>query len=184
MKHGMRFWSVGIACALAFAWLGAGCAPRMIEGTKIEDSKETRAVIRTVESYRKAMEERDAEMLVALASPNYFEKNGDSNSRNNYDYEGLQKWLHSPEFRSISALRLTITYKQITLNKERNVATVEYFYKSEFKIPPAHFEVKPDSHEVDAPKDNFDEEVWHSKNDENEMVLELLDGKWFIAKGM
>ena len=171
-----------LAACLVLA-LGA-CSTKMIKGTKIEDSKESRAVLLTIESYRKAMETRDAETLIRMASPNYFEKNGDANSRNNYDYTGLVTWLRSPEFRAVSALRLTLTYKRVTFNKERNSVSVSYNYKSEYKIPPARFEVKSEAENPDAAKDNFDEEVWHSKNDDNEMVLELVDGKWLIAKGM
>ena len=218
------------------------CTTRYIEGTKIEDSDETREVIRTVELYRKAMEERDADMLIALASKRYFEKNGDSDSANNYDYEGLLQWLRSPEFRMIAALKMTIVYKSIVFNKKRDSVTVRYHYTSEFKLPapataggkdgktvaettpvkekkeltkqdkeigPADGETEPAKPlekileaEARAPEaesvkvggesvtkktgenDRYDREVWHSKADENEMIMELEGDKWYILKGM
>lgn len=192
------------------------CSTKFIPGTKIEDSDESRQVIKTVETYRKAMERRDADMLIALASKNYFEKNGDTNSKNNYDYAGLVRFLRSSEFRKITDLRLTILYKSLTFNEARNVATVKIYYTVEFKMPPIKYKVtsgplassaaakeKPKEEEPTLPNqpkeetppagpsgaagmthDNYDEEVWHSKSDDNEMVLELVDGRWYFLKGM
>jgi hypothetical protein len=121
----------------ALAILAGGCSKKYLEGTKIEDSDETRQVIRVVETYRRAMEARDANMLIALASENYFEKNGDSSAGNNYDHDGLVRFLRSSEFRRITQLRMTIIYKSIVFNEDRNVVTVRYHYTSEFKIPSA-----------------------------------------------
>jgi|GEM_PF-1111925 len=173
----------------------SSCTTRYIQGTKIEDSDDAREIIKTVELYRKAMESRNADMLVSLVSRNYFEKNGDSNSRNNYDYDGLVRFLRSSEFRQISAVRMTITYKNIIFNKDRDVATVRYHYSSEFKLP--HISTNGNEDELldmeedgeeeienDEGNDNYDKEVWHSKSDDNEMILELENGRWQILKGM
>ena len=185
-KHKKRSW-LYIIMFFSFVAAMPGCSTRYIEGTKIEDSDEARDVIRTIETYRKAMERRDADMLVALASKNYFEKNGDSSSQNNYDYEGLITFLRSPEFRKVTACRLTIYYKRIDFNEAYDVATAHYHYTSEFKLPPPEYEdadvvaVEPEETERE---DNFDEEIWHHKNDDNEMVLELENERWYILKGM
>jgi len=161
------------------------CNNKTIEGTKIEDCEETRAIIKIIETYRRAMETREADILIALASKNYFEKNGDANSTNNYDYEGLIKFLRSSEFRQISSVKMTIVYKDIELNEARNVAKVTYYYTSNYKMPPATFEQKTVSEGGETKtEDNFDEELWFSKSDDNEMILELEDGQWFISKGM
>jgi len=161
----------------------AGCDPKYIEGTKIEDSDEAREVVRTVEMYRKAMESRDSDMLIALASKHYFEKNGDSNSRNNYDYDGLVNFLRSPEFRQVTAVRMKIVYRSLVFNDEHTVVTVRYHHSSDFKLPPAKYKVDEKAATGDG-EDNFDEEVWYSKTDDNEMVLQLEEGKWYILKGM
>ena len=182
IRHG----SIVLLLLLLISMLGqAACNNKTIEGTKIEDSKETRDIVKVVETYRKAMESRDADILIALASKNYFEKNGDANSTNNYDYDGLIKFLRSPEFRKISAVKMTIVYKNIELNEARNVAKVTYYYTSNYKMPPATFEQKTVTEgEETKTEDNYDEELWFSKSDDNEMILELEDGQWFISKGM
>lgn len=185
---------INLFLLLATVSIFTACSTKYIEDTKIEDSDETREVIKTVELYRKAMEERNADMLISLASRNYFEKNGDSNSKNNYDYQGLVEFLRSPEFRKISSVRMTIVYKGIEFNKDRDVATVRYHYTSEFKLPHISTEGNDDDimlendeelkEEEDTNSDNYDKEVWHSKADDNEMILELENGRWQILKGM
>ncbi len=176
-------------CLLLLSLFGLlACTDRYIEGTKIEDTDDAREVIRTVETYRKAMENRDADMLIALASKSYFEKNGDANSANNYDYAGLVRFLRSSEFRTVTALRMKIIYRSLEFNEQRNSVTVHYHYTSDFKLPPTKYDLPEgadDQMEQTGESDNFDEEVWHSKSDDNEMILELgSDNKWYILKGM
>ena len=162
--------------------LASACSTRYIEDTKIEDSDESRDVIRTVEMYRKAMEARDADMLIALASKNYFEKNGDSNSSNNYDHKGLIEFLRSPEFRRVTQVRMKIIYKSVEFSEDRNVVTVLYHYTTDFKLPPPKY--SDETGQFATVSDNLDEEVWHSKADDNEMILELEGDRWYILKGM
>lgn len=182
---------------LALLILTSACTTKNIQGTQIEDSDETREVMRTVEMYRKAMESRNADMLIALAGRNYFEKNGDSTSGNNYDYEGLVQFLRSPAFRRITSVRMEIVYKNVDFSESRNVATVRYHFKADFKIPPTAYgsgieeeeelvaaDRQASSEDQMAQKDDFDKEIWHSKADENEMILEKDDGRWYILKGM
>ncbi len=175
---------LSLAMVVSFTLLSA-CSTKYIEGTRMEDCEESHDIIKIVETYRRAMESRDADMLVALISKNYFEKNGDSNSSNNYDYEGVVSFLRSPEFRQVSAVKMTIVYKKIKFNEQRNVAEVTYYYTSDYKMPPATFEDKiVDEGDEQTTEDNYDEEIWFSKNDDNEMILELIDERWFISKGM
>ncbi len=170
---------MGMLCGLM------ACSNRYIEGTKIPDSSEAREVIQVVEMYRKALERRDVDFLAAMVSPRYFEKNGNSNSQDNYDYNGLLGFLQSPEFRAVSQVRMKIIYKAVDFNNDETVATVTYNYTADFKMPPQNFRetVVPlgDGYEV---RDNYDEELWYSKNDQNQMVLEKRDDKWVILKGM
>ena len=162
-----------------------GCSKKFIKDTQIEDSERTRDIIRVMEPYRTAIENRDVDLLLALASPDYFEKNGDTNSRNNYDYSGLMKFLRSDEFRRITAVKMTIVYRKVEFSSDEKTATVTYNYVSNFKMPPMGFSEKT-TRAADGAKleDNFDEELWYAKNDENQMILENVNGKWFIAKGM
>ena len=51
-----------------------GCANyAVIPGTKVIDTKVNREILEVCEKYRRAMEERDAPTLLALAHPNYYE---------------------------------------------------------------------------------------------------------------
>ena len=102
-----RKWKKAVWIIMALGLFGlSACSTRYIEGTKIPDSDEAREVIQVVEIYRKALERRDVDFLAAMASPRYFEKNGNSNSQDNYDFNGLLGFLQSPEFRSVSQVRM------------------------------------------------------------------------------
>ena len=45
----------------------------MIPGTKVPDTKPNREIIAVCEKYRHALEDRDAETLLSMASKSYFE---------------------------------------------------------------------------------------------------------------
>ncbi len=178
---------IGMTLLLVLVWLplAGGCANKRIKGTQIEDNSKTREIIRVVESYRRSVENRDIDMLTALASPNYFEKNGDNNSRNNYDYNGLLEFLQSEYFRRISSIKLTIVYRTIEFSEDENVVKVRYNFTLNFKMPPPRFEEKMVTEGAEPRmEDNFDKEIWYAKNDSNQMVLEKMDEKWYIIKGM
>jgi len=177
---------LALTVVLALGML-SGCSPKMIPGTEIEDTAVTRSVFKAVEAYRKAMETRDAEALLRLASPNYFEKNGNNNSRDNYDYEGLVSFLRSERFSKVSKVRLVVVYKDLQFNKEYTRAEVQYHYVLNFRKPPEKFKQSVSREGgKDVVEDNFDEERWYSKADDNLMVLEKdkKSGKWLIIRGM
>ena len=175
-----------MAVAMVLVSMSA-CGPKMIPGTEIEDNADTRAVFKTIEAYRKALEDRDAEALLRLASPNYFEKNGNNNSRDNYDYEGLVAFLRSERFSKVTKVRLVMVYKDLQFNADKTEAEVQYHYVLNFRKPPESFkqEITREGGK-DVVEDNFDEERWYSKADDNLMVLEKdkKTGKWLIVRGM
>ncbi len=180
-----QVWLVVVLVAV-FGLSAAGCGPKFIPGTKIPDTPETKEVLRVVEKYRVAMENRDVDTLISLASPNYFEKNGNNNSRDNYGYEGLVKVLRS-YFKEVSKIKLVIIYKDVKFNKDKTRAQVFYHFILNFRKPPEKFEQKVVSQDGEMKVvDNFDEQRWYSKSDDNVMVLEKdkKTGKWLIVRGM
>src|SRR5438552_4138628 len=62
-----------IVCAFGLVG-GAGCAHRdVIPGTNVVDNEVNRAIVKTVEDYRQAIESRDVDRLLMLASDRYSE---------------------------------------------------------------------------------------------------------------
>ncbi len=188
MRKFNKFFYAALAAGvlLATAILG-GCSPKMISGTKIEDSPDTREVLKVVERYRKAMETKDVKTIIELTSKDYFEKNGNNNSRDNYDYEGLVKFLMSDDFTKVSKIKLVVLYKDVKFNDKKDRAEVIIHYILNFRKPPETMKqtVKKEGENA-VVEDNFDEERWYSKSDDNLLVLvkpEKSSG-WLIERGL
>jgi len=141
-----------------------GCATtKQIQGTKIEDTEENRAILRVIEKYRQAMERRDEVALVALAHPWYTERSGTTKAHDDYGYEGLKKVIKT-RLAALTAVRYGIEYRTITRKGDR--AYVEVFIDASFQI-------------VSETGDR-----WERKADYNRFEL-IWDGKsWRFLSGM
>jgi hypothetical protein len=53
-----------------------GCAHDKIPLTNIDDTEENREILQVVQEYHKALESLDADAILQLVSPRYFEDNG------------------------------------------------------------------------------------------------------------
>ena len=63
-------------CALLTGMLLFGstaCHKKYIENTRIPDTEDNRKILELLETYRTAMEEKDADKLVSLCAEHYFE---------------------------------------------------------------------------------------------------------------
>jgi hypothetical protein len=121
---------VFVVCALALA--GANCAHQsLIPGTTVSDSETNREILKTVEQYRQALEARDVDRLLMLASERYFEDSGTPRADDDYGYDGLKQVLtgHLSRVRSI---RYYIQYRNIRL--DGNKAEVEVFLNGAFEL--------------------------------------------------
>src|SRR5579859_4741413 len=78
---------------LASAILLVGCGARRIPGTDIEDNEDTRAILKVMEQYRTAVEARDADGVIRLASESFKDDGGTATPEDDLDYAGLQKKL-------------------------------------------------------------------------------------------
>src|SRR5262245_35464512 len=150
-----------VACTLA---LTAACAHvNVIPGTKVVDTKQNREILEVCERYRRAMEERDAVTLLALAHPNYYEDSGTPKGDDDYGYEGLKEVLQ----RRISALRTVrynIEYRRVSVEGNR-----------------AHVEIRYDaSYQLATKMGNR----WERKQTDKRTELEHDGKRWIIIAGM
>src|SRR6185436_18839601 len=103
--------------------------------TEVEDTSENRNVVVFCEKYRRAVEDRDVETLVKMASPRYFETGGNAKSGDEIDYNGLRAYL-TTKFKMTKAIRYEIRYHRIS-ESENKVVYVDYTYTASFQIPTA-----------------------------------------------
>ena len=140
----------------------AGCSHTYIPNTDVEDSSENRHIVGFCETYRRAVEERDVNTLVKMASTRYFETGGNANSKDDIDFNGLRTYL-TAKFKLTKAIRYEIRYRRIS-EGEGKVVNVDFTYTASFQIPTA------------------DGDVWNRAVRDNRLQL-VRDGESFKILG-
>jgi len=151
-----------IASLLALAGLLA-CSHNTIPGTNVRDDPQNRAVLQVLASYKQAMEARDANALLSLAAPGYFDKGDPTRPTDPHDLEGLRKSVPR-DFNGVKALKLDIDVRNLTINGDQ--AQVDYFGVMRYAV------ALPNG------------EKWFTESDDQRMKFVKVDGDWKIASGM
>jgi hypothetical protein len=151
-----------LSLALALTLLSA-CRAGTFPGSKIPDNPENREVLEIVSQYQRAMEARDADRLLALASPDYYEDAATTDTDDDYGLDGLRKVL-SERFSKIQLMAYVVKVKGLDVDGDK--ATVDYTYEMRFS-----FKVGESLR-------------WHTAQDDNRLELKKTDGAWKIVAGM
>jgi hypothetical protein len=140
----------------------AGCGKSYIPNTDVENTGENLKVVQFCERYRHAVQDKNVQELLRLASPAYFS----TSVRNEdvYDYAGLRDYL-TQTFTKTSGIRYEIRYRKVTYT-ETNHILVDYTYAAAFRIPG----VKGDE--------------WRHKVADNRLDLVREGDSYRIASGM
>ena len=155
----MRMPTAIVLVALSVACATTGKPP------PIPDEPESKAVLDVLERYRRAMEAKDAEAILALASAEYLDDMGTAESEDDLDYEALGTKLHQ-DFEKVTILRLDLQILRLTFDDEKRHATVDYRYDVRFQL--------------DMPSG----QKWHNALDVNRMELRREEGGWRIVSGL
>jgi ketosteroid isomerase-like protein len=113
--------------AVAFAALlgPSACSPRLIPGTDIPDTADTRAVYSVVRAYKLAAERRDAMGVLALVSETYFDDAGTPDPSDDLDFAGLVKALPGDMARVVS-VRMDVSVSRIEVNGDKASAFLKW----------------------------------------------------------
>jgi hypothetical protein len=103
-----------IAClVLAIVALGAcGGRQRNVGGTRIPDTAVNRGIIDTIEAYRQAVERRDTQALMLMASPKYREDSGTVTGGDDYGVTKLATVLQT-RFQKADDIRYSMRYVSV-----------------------------------------------------------------------
>jgi hypothetical protein len=142
-----------------------GCAHGKIPLTNIDDTEENREILQIVKEYHKALESRDADAVLSLVSPRYFEDNGTLEAADDYDFEGLRKTLHD-DFQRTKAIKVNIRVDAIEVDDEEQRAYAELYYQ------------------IHAQNEYPSGLKWESGSDRTRIRFERADGKWMIIAGL
>ncbi len=145
------------------AALALACAPRYLPGTDIKDTAETRAIASLLEAYRQAVERRDTQAILAMATPDYFDNSGTQDPADDVDRVGLEKRLD--ELKQVADLRLALALRGIDVtgkNEARADVTFDQFYRVQTPNGP----------------------VARHDSDIHRMTFKKLGGKWLFSSGL
>lgn len=121
---------VVLAASVSLA-LGACSQVSKIPGTTVADTPENHVVLKTVETYRQRLLEKNLEGMLVLASTKYFEDSGTPRADDDYGYEGLRDRLARTMAR-VKSIRYEIQYKNIRHTGDK--AEVEVFITGAFEL--------------------------------------------------
>ncbi len=141
------------------------CAHDKIPLTNIDDTDENREILDVVKEYHKALESLDADAVLHLVSPRYFEDNGNLDAADDYDFEGLRKTLQE-DFKRTRALKVNIRVDAIEVDDEADRAWAELYYQ------------------IHAQNEYPSGLKWETGSDRTRIRFERVGGKWFIIAGL
>ena len=105
----MRPAPVLLACT---TMLIMACAPKLIPGTEIKDTTDSRAILDLVGTYKNDLEAKNVEGILKLVSKSFFENSGTPEGTDDYDYAGLEQKLRGWAEKT-KAVRAAIEVKDV-----------------------------------------------------------------------
>lgn len=140
------------------------CAPKMIPGTRVEDTKENRSVLEVLGAYKEAMESRNVDALVSLCSPKFYEDGGNADPADDYSYSDLRNVLPQT-FQRLSEVKLDVEVRVVKVEDNKASADLRFMYQAKMALPAG--------------------DKWHADTELTRLVLEREEGgSWKILKGL
>jgi len=119
-----------VLVALALAPLAA-CAPRLLPGTSIQDTSETRPVYEVIRAYGDAMQKKDTAAVLALVAPDYFDSAGTPGPEDDMDRAALERSM-ATDLAKVDSFKLDLGVKKIEVRGAE--AFAEIFYDGYFRV--------------------------------------------------
>jgi hypothetical protein len=142
-----------------------GCGTSFIANTQIPDTEDNRAVWDRMAEYRKAVETRDADALLAMVSRQYYENSGTTDDpTDDYGYDELRDRVLADFRDNVLEVQYRLLMRRIEVDDDRAFADFEYFYNFKF---------------VEGGVT-----AWRPKNDFNRVEFAYESGAWMIIGGL
>jgi ketosteroid isomerase-like protein len=119
-----------LALAVLLA-LAAACGPRLLPGTQVKETADTRAIYDVIARWVKAMNERNAPGVLELVSDDYFDDAGTPDPADDLDRAALEKAVVT-DLARVEGSKLGVTIRRIDVEGE--AATAELFYDSYYRV--------------------------------------------------
>jgi hypothetical protein len=163
----------GVLVLIALAVVGCGSPKRsFVAGTKVPLTTPNKSALERCEEYRLAVERGDADALMLMAHPQYWEDSGTPSGSDDYGYEGLRNVLLTRLLKA-SDIRYSLRYVGVHQQcpaadlKAGCRAAVDILIDASFTVTNAYGKPsRPD------------------KRDQNQLVLEWDGRRWLFLSGM
>jgi ketosteroid isomerase-like protein len=154
---------LALPLVLAAALVASACSAKRIPGTEIPDTRENREVYGVIDEYVRAMNKRDANAVLALVSPDYFDDAGTPDPADDLDRAHLEKAIVQ-DLSKVETERLAVTMRKIEVTD--GTAYAEIFFDNYYRVQtPAGAVPRRDS-------------------DVHRIRLKKIDGQWKIFAGL
>jgi ketosteroid isomerase-like protein len=120
-----------LALTAVLALAVSACSAKRIPGTEIPDTKQNREVYGVIDEYVRAMNKRDANAVLALVSPDYFDDAGTPDPSDDLDREHLEKAIVQ-DLSKVETERLAVTLRKIEVMDE--TAYAEIFFDNYYRV--------------------------------------------------
>ena len=144
--------------------LSSACAHTMIEGTEIPDTEENRAVLATIVALRDALQKRDANAVISLVSPKYFEDMGTPDPKDDYGYDQLKTDVLPKSMAVTREFYVSFEVEEIVVQGDAAHADLRYDSRARLDLPAGT--------------------LWDSHKEFNRIILAREDGSWRIVSGL
>lgn len=152
-------------CLAAPSLTLVACGTSTIANTDIPDTRDNRAVWDRVMEYRKAVETRDADKLLAMVSRKYYENSETTDDpTDDYGYDELRDIVIADFRDNVLDVQYRLLMRRIQVDGERAFADFEYYYNFKF---------------VEGGVT-----AWRPKNDFNRLEFVRENGAWMIVGGL
>lgn len=142
------------------------CTTKYIGNTRIEDTSENRDILRVIEQYRRAMDDKDVQRILELCADDFFEDPGTpGDPSDDYDKIGLRTRLEET-FAKVEEQRLRMDVRKVNVVDDGKRAFVEYRYDLRYRLN------LPNASE------------WRDATDLSRISLKRQDGTWKITGGI
>jgi hypothetical protein len=149
--------------ALTFSTIG--CAHGTIEGTSVPDTEENRAVLEVLTTFRSAMQERDADKIIALVASDYFEDMGTIDQADDYGYKHLIETVIPSSLQVAQEVYLTFEIHNIEVDGDSAWADVRYNSRAKLGLSSG--------------------DLWETHKDFNRIEFSMSEaGRWVIKAGL
>ena len=159
-------------------FLTVSCNKKMIKGTNIEETPDSKEILTVFGYYLKGFKEQNPEIFLEYVSQNYYDTNGTDEANDDIDYDKIVEILHSEAFNSLEKVNITCIIKDLLFDESEEKASLLYFFEVRFKMKSS----LPTSEENAFIQP--DGMTNHKVSENNQMKFVKEDGKWKIVSGI